>query len=373
MLPASALARAALLRPHAVYTRVEVWLAGERVIESLPFNSGSVRATLQSRVTRTLTLDVPPTWFPEAPGDPTAPFGPEIRAFRGVSIGGNTTHPEYVWPVFRGPIDKARWTTGGTMAITATDRAGDVATANFLAPVSVSAGDLLHARVREFISEAVDDAEFTDFTLVDRILPAMTWDEDRGRALDDLAGAAGGFWYAKADGTFDLIPVPWVYSDGVVDLELGPDSPLLRDASIEYSRDGVFNMIVVRAERTDGSGPNRYVTRVTEAASPIRFDGPYGRRVLHHSAQGARDGAALQLVGETLKQRSMALAETWSATIAPYPPLELGDLLYLDVLGPTGKRRRAHQVVAGFNMPLTGDGDMSLDLRALMPRGEAVL
>lgn len=373
MLPVSALAMQALRGASKVYTRVEVWRDGVQLIDNLPLITGSIRASLQSQVTRTLTLNVGPQWFPRSASDSLAPFGSELRIWRGVDMGGVTNHPSYVWPVFRGPITNVGWTTGGNTALSGVDRAGDVATANFLAPLSVAAGDLLHARVREFISEAAPDAEFDTFTLPDRKLPSLTWDEDRGKALDDLAGAAGGFWYALADGRFTLREVPWVYSDGVVDLALDPDNPILRSAGIEYSREDVYNMIVARAERTDGSAPARYVTRVTDAASPIRFDGPFGRRVLHHSVQGAGSAAGLQLVAETLKQRSQALAETWTATITAFPPLELGDLLQLDVMGPHGVRRRAKQVVAGFTMPLTGDGDMPLDLRALMPRGEAVL
>lgn len=373
MLPVSALALEALSRPHTVYTRAEVWREGIQLIGDLPLIDGSVRATLQSRVTRTADLTVPPTYFPANASGALAPFGSELRIWRGVSIGGITTHPEYVWPVFRGPIESAVWQTGGGCVVRAIDRAGDVADAAFLTPISVTRGDLLHARVREFISEAAPDAEFDTFTLEDRVLPTLTWGENRGQALDDLAGAAGGFWYALADGTFTLRPVPWVYSSGVVDLSVGPDYSILRSASISFNRDGVYNVIVARGERTDGSAPSRYVAYVSDPASPIRFGGPYGRRPLHHPVQGAANAAGLQLVAETLRQRSQALAETWSASIVPFPPMELGDLLYLDVEGPDGLRRRAKQVVAGFTMPLVGTGDMPLTLRALMPQGEAVL
>lgn len=373
MLPVSALAMEALTGPHEVYTRAEVWRDGVRILDHLPIIDGSVRATLQSRVTRQLNMTVPPRFFPFDANGALAPFGSELRVWRGVSIGGIGHHPSYVWPVFRGPISEVDWATGGGCAVMAMDRAGDVASSSFLAPVSVAQGDLLHTRVREFISEAADDAEFDTFTLANRVLPTLTWDENRGQALDDLAGSAGGFWYALADGTFTLRPVPWVYSDGVVDLEIGPGSPILRSAKISFSREGVYNMIVTRAERTDGSAPSRYVTRVTDPTSPIRFDGPFGRRVLHHSVQGAGNAAGLQLVAETLRQRSQALAETWAVSISPFPALELGDLLHLDVMGPDDLRRRSRQVVAGFNLPLAGDGDMSLDLRALMPQGEAVI
>lgn len=373
MLPVSEIARQALVRPHAVYTRAEVWRGGVRLLDSLPIVSGSVRATLQSRVTRTVDMTVPPRYFPRDANGALAPFGSELRIWRGVSIGGITNHPSYVWPVFRGPITKTKWGTGGGVSVSASDRAGDVAETSFETPVSVTQGDLLHTRVREFISEASPDAEFAPFTLINRVLPTLTWDENRGQALDDLAGSAGGFWYALADGSFTLTPVPWVYSDGVVDLEIGPDSPILRSAGIEFNREGVYNVIVARAERTDGSPPARYVTYVNDPTSPIRYGGPYGKRPLHQSVQAASNAAGVQLVAETLKQRSQALAETWEASIVPYPPLELGDLLQLDVEGPEGLRRRSRQVVAGFTLPLVGNADMTLDLRALMPQGEAVV
>lgn len=373
MLAVAAEALTAFTRPHQVYTRVEVWRAGVRLLSNLPINGGNVRATLQSRTTRTLTIDVPPEYFPESAADLLAPFGTEIRAFRGVAIGGNTMHPSYVWPVFRGPIDKTTWSSRGIVNVSCTDRAGEVANASFEQPITVTRGEMLHAKIRQFISEGIDGAEFDAFTIEDRPLPTLAYDEDRGRALDELAGGSGAHWYALADGRFTLRPVPWVYSTGVPVATLGPAFAIVREVDITFSRDNVHNMFVVRAERSDGSPPSRYVTKVTDPASPIRYGGPFGRRVLHYSAPSAINSAALQPVGETLKQRSQALAETWSATIVPFPPLELGDLLAFDVPGPDANtRRRAKQVVAGFTLPLTGDQDMSLDLRALMPTGEAV-
>jgi len=373
MLPVSQVAARALAGPHEVYTRVEVWRSGERVVGDLPIIGGSVRATLQSRVTRNLDLTVPPAFFPESPTDALAPFGSEIRAWRGVSIGGATNHPSLVWPVFRGPITACEEDTLGAVSVTAIDRAGDVAGAAFEFPFSVSAGARLHATAKSVISEALEDAEFDAFTLDDRALPELAWDEDRGKALDDMASGAGGFWYALADGTFTLRPVPWVYSDGEIDLTIDSATPIFRSARIGYRRDGVYNTIVVRSERTDGSAPERYVARDTDPTSPIVYGGPFGRKVLHADAQSAYGGGGLQIVGETLLQRSKALAQSWSATIVPYPPLELGDLIQMDIEGRDGRRRRSRQVVAGFTLPLTGSGDMSLDLRSLMPKGEAIV
>ena len=374
MLPTTQTARDMLAGPHEVYTRCEVWRQGTRLLADLPVVSGNVRATLQSRVTRSLDLTVGPEWFPEEPTDLLAPFGSELRIWRGVSPGGVTNHPSFVWPVFRGRITKTSMRTAGAVTVAAVDRGGEVSRSPFEAPFSIVAGAPLHATFESVVSEAVPDATFGTYDVSDRGMPALAWDEDRGKALDDMAAGAGAFWYALADGSYVLRAVPWVYSDGVADLTIDRSLPIFRDAEIGWDAENVFNQVVVRSERTDGGAPGRYVARVSDPASPIAYDGAYGRKTLHSDAQSAYGAAGLQIVGETLLQRSQALAQSWSATIAPYPPLELGDLIQFDVeMGKDDRRRRSKQVVAGFSMPLTGKGDMSLDLRALMPRGEAIL
>jgi hypothetical protein len=352
---------------------VEVWRSGVRLLDNLPIGGGNVRATLQSRVTRNLDLALSSEWFPESPTDLLAPFGSEIRAWRGVSVGGITNHPSFVWPVFRGPITKVDMDTQGSVSLNAVDLAGEVAGAAFEAPFSVPQGSALHTSVRSVISEAYEAAEFDTFTLQDRTLPALAWDEDRGKALDEMAAGAGGFWYALADGRFTLREVPWIESGRTVDLTVDSALPIFRSANIAYSRDNVYNTVVVRSERTDGSTPGRYVARDTDPASPIVYGGAYGRKVLHTDGQSAFGAGGLQIVGDTVLLRSKALAQSWSATIVPYPPLELGDLLQMDIEFRDGRRRRSKQVVAGFTIPLTSQGDMSLDLRSLMPRGEALV
>lgn len=374
MLPVSRTALEMLAGPHEVYTRAEVWRGGVLLIPDLPIIAGSVRATLQSRVTRSLDLTTSPEYMAEEPTDPLAPFGSELRVWRGVSPGGVTNHPSYVWPVFRGKITKSGRRSGEAVSVNAVDRAGTISRTPFEAPFGVSAGSQLHATFRSVVSETLDDATFGTFDVADRSLPALAWDEDRGKALDDMAAGAGAFWYALADGSFVLRAVPWVYSDGVVDLTVDPSLPIFRDADFSWDSESVYNQVIVRSERTDGAAPQRYVARVSDPASPIVYDGPYGRVTLHSDAQSAYGAGGLQIVGDTLLQRSQALGQKWSATLAPFPPLELGDLLQMDVeVGKDDRRRRSKQVVAGFSLPLTGQGDMSLDLRSLLPPGEAIV
>ncbi len=79
--------RDALTRPHTVYNRVDVLARNGTVLQSdLPFIDGSVRATLTSRVARTLSLSVDRSWFPLLTngsfdtGGLLTPFGNRLRA-----------------------------------------------------------------------------------------------------------------------------------------------------------------------------------------------------------------------------------------------------------------------------------------------------
>ena len=71
--------RNALATSHEPYFRVEVWRGDERLIDDLVYLSGQLRATLASRVSRTLNLSVYETMYPFSSDDVLAPFGNYVR------------------------------------------------------------------------------------------------------------------------------------------------------------------------------------------------------------------------------------------------------------------------------------------------------
>lgn len=97
--------RRALAAPHRHYVRLEVWSGlGELLESDLVFIRGGVRATLSSRVSRTLDIEVNENLYPVNVDDLLTPFGHEIRAYRGVQFGDGSL--PYVWQVFRGRIQQ---------------------------------------------------------------------------------------------------------------------------------------------------------------------------------------------------------------------------------------------------------------------------
>jgi hypothetical protein len=99
--------RDALATSHQVAVSIQVWqsLTDSMPLEpDLPFSGGQVSATLTSRVASRLTLQVNRELFPATPGGLLAPFGNQIRAWRGIRYSDERT----IWfPVFTGRINIA--------------------------------------------------------------------------------------------------------------------------------------------------------------------------------------------------------------------------------------------------------------------------
>jgi hypothetical protein len=221
--PSNPLYRQALAGSHNAYSRVEVWRSGiqveeltltgspapsslANVVRGAPvFLGGSVRATLASRVARTLSLTVPAWLYPWDNTDVLAPWGNEIRAYRGIRYGSGEMDE---FPIFRGPIVDAKPQGNGTATISAADRAQDVVGSSFAAPSVANVGALVPTEYKRLVLDALPDATFGTFSAITTTVPTLSYDYDRGAALDGLAKVAGSYWYALANGDFVLRFVP---------------------------------------------------------------------------------------------------------------------------------------------------------------------
>lgn len=350
----------ALANPHRVVARVDVHSGTGGLLQSdLPFVSGSVSATLTSRVARQLSLSVNEAYYPVLPTDLLGPFGNELRAYRGIEYGDGF---QALFPVFRGRINSADLSDSG-VSIRCVDRAGDISDAGFEVPHLAVAGPVVD-EFRRLILEVFPEADIDIREGFGERTPNLIWESDRAKACDDLANAAGAFWYPLADGTFTLRRVPWAHiSPALYVLHDGPGGTVVR-SQVSRTRDNVYNSITVLAERTDGSAPVRYTARDADPTSPTYFLGGYGLRARQVSVQTAVGEGQAQGAAETLLRRSRALTETWRIDCIPDASIELGDTILLQARG-----REMVQVISGFSLPLTATGTMSIDLRT---QGEEV-
>lgn len=355
--------RRALAGSHRTYSRVEVWRQGIKLADSIDFSQGTVTATLTSRVSRNLNLTVPESMVPtfNDPEGLLTPYGNELRCFKGIELGDGNL--QYVWPCFRGKITEVGDNGDGAVEVFAADRANDVVAAGFEVPTSSVVGSRVASEVRRLIVDAVPDATFRTEGEFPVPMPELSWEYDRGRALDEMAEAVGALWYADAAGEFLLRAVPWtVQPDALIDIYDG-EGGIVQSAVGRVSNEGVYNSVTAIGERTDGTPPVYDNVKNTTETNPTRYDGPMGRRFkLLRLQTPATIGAARGAARAYLK-RSSALSEQWSWSQNPDAALELGDATRLHT------RRRAGsvvQIVAGFSLPLHAEASMSVTGRQLV-------
>lgn len=362
--------RAILAGPHKQVCRVEVWANGVRIDsygdDGVPYNQGSVSATLTSRVARVLSLTLDRSLFPSSPRDLLAPFGNYLKVYSGVDNGAGVP---YVWPVFYGRINDCTLQNGGGMSLTAVDLAADVQDCYFGKPVQSSTALTLGQSYKTLIRGALPAAVFGAFDVnANYTTPALNWENDRASACDSLAQQGNMFWYPLADGEFVLRQIAWTDNNTSVLTYTDGNGGSLLAWSINYSRTNVFNSVIVSGELADGSTPVYGTAQDNDPASVTYINGNYGVKTQFISIQGTQSqGTATTLAGAYLAQ-SKAITETWGAQMVADASLELGDPITLRVYTDTIHQRTSPiQVVSAFTLSLDSKDTMNVSLRAQVP------
>jgi len=370
--------RRVLGTPHEHYARIEVWSGlgvqlevlerqvplpddGPRTAAGLVFLPGTqVSASLGQQVARTLNLTVPSYLYPVLPSDLLAPFGNEIRAFYGVRLGdGDLT---YVWQVFRGKIQDVSMEAGaGVCSVVCEDRGRDVLDVGFVRPENSNAGDQVIVEFQRLINGAVTDATFGTSDVPATLVRPLTWQQDRGGALDELAQAVGALWYALANGDFVMRTYPWARAQDPVVTLTDADGGSVQGWQVSRSRSRIYNTVTVSGERLNGDMPVFATAQDTNPVSPTYVGGGFGirsylSRLQTPSTQGGAAGVAQQLL-----RTAISPTELWNLDVTPDAALELGDPVRLLIDG-----RDVVQVVAGFTLPLDLSGNMSVAVRSMV-------
>lgn len=366
--------RAALVRPHTAYIRVDVLARNGTVLQSnLPFIDGSVRATLNSRVARALSLTLDRSWFPLLTngsldtGGLLAPFGNRIRAYRGIQYGDGSI---IQFPVFYGRIEQIQMSRSGSIALTGSDLAADIVDAQFETPESATTTNSISTEFRRLVREALPDATFGTSDLTGVLMAPVAWQADRAQALDDMSATVAMLWYPLADGSFVQRLTPWTkpgqtaqvtFADGT-NAAPGVENAIA-DWTITVSRTSVYNSVVFASERQDGSVPIFATARDLNPTSPTYYLGNFGKKPLLIQNQAALTQSQCLSAAQSNLKQATAITQTWDpVSIPPDASLELGDLI-----GMSAEGAASTQVIVGFTLPLRETGDMSLSLRAYAP------
>lgn len=370
---ADPLYRSVLAAGNIHYVRMEVWSGtGVDLTDTIPqqfrgepeggltFFNGTVSATLNSRVTRQLQFSTALDLYPAEVTDLLAPFGNEIRVYRGIRLGdGDTT---YTWPVFRGRIRNVRQYSTGNTVVSCTDRAADVVDHQFVTPQNSQPSNTIYQEFVRLVTDAMPDASFGASDVFAGPVQPLTWALDRAAALDEMSRSVSALWYTLANGDFVMRRYPWT-RPGATPVVTLTDATGGTVQYWEASRDrsDIYNVVTVTGERLTGQAPVYATAPDMNPLSPTYVNGGFGIRSLLDRLQtpstpGGATGAAEQRLAV-----SIAPVEAFSLRCIPDASLELGDCITVAVNG-----RTSTQVVSALSVPLAVDGDMFVSTRSLV-------
>jgi len=364
MLSSSATYKTAIHGPHQLAFEVDLYdgPGGALLENNVTIFGGSVTANLAQRVTRSGTFTLGPEYWPTLPTSVLSPYHTVANIRAGIQYGDGSRE---VFDIITGRVGDVVRDDDGKVSARIDDLAADVVGARFEQPrnsENVTVVDQCTRLITDVLPAASFGPHDVDTTAM---TPKLTWDEDRGKALDDLTDALGARWYCLGNGSFVFRRFPYDVGTVVQRIEDGPGG-LLVSGTPSITRDGAANSVTVVVERFDGGTPFRVTARDGAPGSPTLYGGPFGTvnqviKVQTPLTLGeATDYARAQLNAST------ALSSRWGVAMEPDYTLEPGDTVFLGSRGVTST-----QLIDTITYPLQ-PGVMALGTRAYM-RAQATL
>lgn len=318
---------------HPMATSVNSYLAGALLMANIPIDTGRIEYDDTGVMKRRLTLSVPaqiPGLRLDPGNDPAAPlaaYGQRLHVHTGtVYPNGARELLDHGWYLITG---WKRDEDNATIEVEAIDLAQLVVDDNLTVPSSPPSGATFASEFARLVAGNLPVV--ISPTLVDRPIVATTWvwDRDRDKALTDLCAAWPARWYVDDTGAAHVAP-PYPDVTGqtpVLELTDGAQGTIAgRDRQAQ--RGAIYNTVVVDGKTLDSgaAGPHA-IAQITDAASPIRATGPYGRVVRFYASDLITTQPQAQTTADTLLQTWSVAGRVEQVTCVPDPSLELGDIV----------------------------------------------
>jgi hypothetical protein len=370
--------RSVLAAAHQRYLRVEVWDGTQRidtfyegflpppgdVLRGTPeggltlLPGSGLTATLGSPVARNLTLNVPLDISID--DDLLAPYGNEIRAWYGVTLGDGSAL--YVWQVFAGKIQSDRENPdSGVRTVLAADYGQDVLDHDFVQPRNSDAGILIEQEFEQLVVDAKPGAVFGVHDLPPQPVLPLSWEFGRASAIDEMLTSAGALWWPLADGKFVARRYPWtIPAEPVITLTDRAGGVILK-AARDRDRSTLYNTITATGERLNGDTPVYAIAADNANPASLTYTGgKFGiRSKLLRRQSPSTQGGAMSAAQAALKVGITPVIE-WAWRQVPDASVELGDIDFLDL----ADGRTSVQVVTSFTLPFDAHTDMIVSGRS---------
>jgi hypothetical protein len=249
--------------------------------------------------------------------------------------------------------------TGEAVEVEAVDLAQLIADAKHYT-IETPAPGTTYAREFERLAAGILPVRIADgLSLTATVNAATIWARERDKNLTKLCKAWGARWYVDDDGYLTAAPAYPDITDQtppVVHLTGGTNGTVVARAR-SGTRERLYNAVVVtgRAVREDQATTEPPVpwaaAEVRDPRSPIRIDGPYGRRPKFYTSEMLTTSAECQATAIQMLAAASGVSRTEPVACVPDPSMDLGDVVRVVTRGIPWTGR-----VQSFALPLTAAG-----------------
>jgi len=368
MYPASGEFKTAILSDHIVVSKAEVWNQGSK-LTTLNVDSGKVTVSVNSGVRRTcqVTLVTDRTidnLVPDSGFDILAPFGNELRLYRGVQFTNGSIEYVPLGVFVMTDVDISDTNDGVSISITGEDRSLIISRAKWTAPYQMVSGTLeasLTAMLQNRWADVQTSFVTTNVT-VNQIVLGTESNQDPWQDAVYLAQLVGYDLYFDVLGVAVLRPFPSLDASTVVaKYEEGAET-LITSLDRSMSSKETYNGVIYTIEGSQVTTPIRVEIWDEDTTSPTYRYGVFGdaptfvtTNVLATEAEAIK--AATSLLNT---YRGAQENINWDSIVDP--TLDVNDVVYVKTAGSKTDRL---VIIDQLDIPMSPLASMSAQARTV--------
>jgi len=368
MYPASGEFKTAILSDHIVVSKAEVWNQDSK-LTTLNVDSGKVSVSVNSGVRRTcqVTLVTNRTidnLVPDSGFDTLAPFGNELRLFRGVQFQNGSVEYVPLGVFVMTDVDISDTNDGVGISITGEDRSLFISRAKWTAPYQMLSGSLESSLTKMLENRWVDvkTSFMTTNVTVNQVVLGTESNQDPWQDAVYLAQLVGYDLYFDVNGIATLRPFPSLDGANVVASYHENEGTTITSLDRSMSSKETYNGVIYTVEGSQVDTPIRVEIWDEDTTSPTYRYGVFGdaptfvtTNVLSTEAEAIK--AATYLLD---KYRGAQESIKWDSIVDP--TLDVNDVVYVKTVGSKTDRL---VIIDELDIPLSPLASMSAQARTV--------
>lgn len=366
MYPASAELKAAIRTDHVAIAKAEVWNQDSKLTE-LNIDSGSVKVDVNSAVRRTcevhLTTDrTTSNLVPDNGFDTLAPFGNELKLYRGVQFDDGSTEYVPLGVFVMTEINIQDSNDGVSISIAGEDRSIIISRNKWTEPYQMVQGTL-EASLTALLQDRWPDIQTsfpTTNVTVEQVIFGADSSNDAWKDAVALAELVGFDLFFDVDGVCTMKQFPSLDSSVVVATYQEDENTIITSLDRSMSTKETYNGVIYTIEGTQVTTPIRVEVWDEDTASPTYRYGVFGEAPTFITTSVlATEAEAIKAATLILNTYIGAQEEiNWTSLVDP--TLDVNDVVYIHAYGAKVDRL---VIIDSLDIPLNPENGLSARAR----------